>query len=174
MKENVKIIVGNIEDQDTQVIVNPTNAELIWEDETCNGVIMNKVGIQYYHECEKFIDRNGPLDMNEIFWWRGGDSDAEFILNIYPPFWQPANSVEVNVENLYDCYYKCFEVCKETGRTKSISFPLIGSGTFMYPIRTSYKLLENVINDIDVSMFGEIRIVFWEKEQYNLCRHLFE
>jgi len=89
MKENVKIIVGNIEDQDTQVIVNPTNAELIWEDETCNGVIMNKVGIQYYHECEKFIDRNGPLD-------------------------------------------------------------------------------------IGVSMFGEIRIVFWKKEQYNLCRHLFE
>ena len=41
---NVKIIIGNIEEQTTQTIVNPTNENMLWEDKTCNGHIMNKYG----------------------------------------------------------------------------------------------------------------------------------
>jgi len=47
MAQNGKIIVGNIEDQNTQVIVNPTNAEMAWEDITCNGAIGNKAGSKF-------------------------------------------------------------------------------------------------------------------------------
>jgi len=45
------------------------------------------------------------------------------------------------------------------GGRKSISFPLIGAGTFGYPIEASYKILETVLKDKDFPI-DEIRIVF--------------
>jgi len=107
--------------------------------------------------------------MNELVWIDGYDSNANQILNIYPPFWQVAYTNEINEKNLYECYVKCLLTCKKMGMTHSISFPLIGSGAFAFPIRMSYRLLMTAIDDIDVSMFEEIRIVFHTQEQYDDC-----
>ena len=174
LTKNVKIIIGNIEDQDTQVIVNPTNAELAWEDLTVNGAIHREAGVYFTKACEDYMSWCGPLQTNESVFLNGYNANAEQILNIYPPFWQTADTDEENIEKLYDCYVECFNECIENKLTKSISFPLIGAGTFMYPIQASYQILANVIDDMDVSMFGEIRIVFWKEEQYNKCKKLFK
>ena len=176
MSKNVKIIIGNIEEQTTQTIVNPTNESMLWEDKTCNGLIMKKYGNNLVTKCQDFVTKNGSLKMNDIFVYEINDSKIEtkFVLNIYPPFWQPAVSSYENIENLYDCYYNCFKSCIENNRIDSISFPLIGSGTFGFPIQASYKLLENVIRDNNYSMFKEIRIVFWTREQFELCNKIIE
>lgn len=174
--KNIKMVIGSIEKQNTQVIVNPTNKYMLWEDKTCNGCIMGEFGDDMVKKCELFISKNGPLKMNGIFWYEVNNKNlhTDFVLNIYPPFWQPAISDHNNIENLYDCYNSCFKSCVKNNRVESISLPLIGSGTFGYPIRASYKLLENVIRDNDYSVFKEIRVIFWTVKQFNECRDVME
>ena len=64
---------------------------------------MEKYGSDLVTKCQDFVSKNGPLKMNDIFVYEVNDSKikTKFVLNIYPPFWQPAISPYENIENLY-------------------------------------------------------------------------
>jgi len=47
---------------------------------------MNKAGPCFIEACQEFIDKNGKLEMNDIYMSYGFNTNAEFILNVYPPF----------------------------------------------------------------------------------------
>ena len=87
-KMTVKLILGRIEDQDTDVIVNPTNEEMAWEETTVNGDIHNKAGMGYTDNCKILIDKFGKLKQNDVVFVPGYELKANFVLNVFPPFYE--------------------------------------------------------------------------------------
>lgn len=170
--DKIRFILGGIEHQDTDVIVNPTNSEMVWEETTANGDIHNEAGRAFTIDCKLYIKEHGELKQNDIVMMGGYGLRAKNVLNVYPPFYELAKTQEQNYNELLECYKLCFEELKKL-KISSVSFPLISSGAFMYPYRFSFgAFMENVL--VYEKDFDEIQMVFVDKYKLSDCERIWK
>jgi O-acetyl-ADP-ribose deacetylase (regulator of RNase III) len=166
----IHLVLGRIENQDTDIIVNSTNAEMVWEETTVNGDIHNAAGKGFTNACEHHVKVFGKLKMNDVFIITGYKLKASFVLNVYPPFYEISKTPRQNYDKIFECYKKCFKRAQITEKP-SITFPLIGAGTFMYPHKLLFgAFLSNAMEWEDG--FEEIRMSFIDENVLNDCKEL--
>lgn len=167
----ITLVTGRIEEQNTQVIVNPTNAEMVWEETTTNGDIHNAGGHELDLECIEYVKKYGKLKRNDTIITSGYRIPAD-ILHVYPPFYELNKSLDHNIKEMLDCYQKCLDVAKHK-RYKSISFPLLGAGAFMYPQRVSFFCFYETASK-QLRFFNEIRLVLLKDETRQECENFLQ
>lgn len=168
----ITLILGRIENQDTDIIVNSTNAEMAWEETTVNGDIHNKAGKDFTYVCKEYIKKFGKLKTNDVVIFSGFDLRAFFVLNVFSPYYEVRKISEQNYNELLECYKTCFDrLLMFDSRLLSVTFPLLGAGTFMYPYRVSFgAFIENAV--IYENQFSEIRMTFLDENVLNDCKEL--
>src|SRR6059036_859831 len=147
-KTTLRLITGDIADQDTDAVVTAAHMRLNKGAGT-DGTIHTKGGPRIYEECRKI----GGCPIGDAVITTGGNLKARHVIHAVGPVWRGGDEQEP--ELLASAYRRSLRVAAEHG-LRSISFPSIFTGAFCYPIRLAAPVALKTI------------IEFLEREQHSL------
>ena len=135
-----KIVRNDITGMDTEAIVNTANKDTIVSD-GCDTAIYKAAGFEQLLNYRK--EHIGRVEEGEVFITPGYDLKAEYIIHAVSPLFIDGRSGEE--EKLRSCYRKSLELAAEK-HIRSISFPLISTGSFGYPKEEGMRIAADEIN----------------------------
>ena len=141
----IKIVLGDITDLDTDVIVNAANAQLILGGGVA-GAIRRKGGQKIQEECNEI----GGTFVGGAVITTGGNLKTKHIIHAVGPRMGEGNEDT----KLTNAVLNSLRLMDEHG-LKTISFPAISTGIFGYPIDRCAKLL---ISTTKKYLVGETQI----------------
>jgi O-acetyl-ADP-ribose deacetylase (regulator of RNase III) len=128
----VRIVEGDITEQDVDAIVNAANSSLMGGGGV-DGAIHRRGGPQILQECKAIRRSEWPdgLPSGKGVITSGGLLKARHVIHTVGPIWRGGRQREA--ETLAGCYRSSLEIMKER-KLRSIAFPAISSGAYGYPI----------------------------------------
>ena len=150
-----KIIRDDITKVKADAIVNPANPEPVIGGGV-ESAIYEAAGKEKLLEARKELGRlqPGKVGVTEAF-----NLAAKYIIHVSGLYWKGGNSFEARC--LKECYEKALKAALDKG-SKSIAFPLLGTGTYGFPkdigldvaVSTFTEFLEEYEMDITLVVFG--------------------
>jgi O-acetyl-ADP-ribose deacetylase (regulator of RNase III) len=155
----LRLVTGDIADQETDAVVTAAHWRLNKGTGT-DGTIHTKGGPRIYEECRRI----GGCPIGDAVITTGGDLPARYVIHAVGPVWRGGDEHEPAL--LASAYRRSLQVAVRHG-LRSISFPSISTGAFVYPIRlaapialgTMIEFLERERHDLD-----EVRVVLYTRE----------
>ena len=145
-----RIVRNDITKMKTEAIVNTANSGVL-VGAGCDKAIYDAAGfdelLQYRGE------KIGEVPEGDAFITPGFNLYAKYIIHAVSPLYTDGNDEEEGL--LRSCYRKSLQLAKENG-IKSISFPLISTGSFGYPKEEGMRIAVDEIseflqdNDMDI------------------------
>src|SRR5712671_5006887 len=126
-KTLLRLVVGDIADQDTDAVVTAAHWRLNKGTGT-DGTIHTKGGSQIYEECKKI----GGCPIGDAVITTGGNLKARHVIHAVGPVWR--NGDEDEPKLLASAYRRSLEVAVEN-KLSRISIPSISTGAFGYPLK---------------------------------------
>jgi O-acetyl-ADP-ribose deacetylase (regulator of RNase III) len=146
-------------DQDTDAVVTAAHWRLNKGTGT-DGTIHTKGGPRIYEECRRI----GGCPIGDAVITTGGDLRARHVIHAVGPVWRGGDEHEP--ELLASAYRRSLEVAVQQG-LRSISFPSISTGAFVYPLRLAAPVaLKTIIEFLEREQhsLGEVRMVLYSRE----------
>lgn len=131
-KTIIRLVRGDITEQDVDAIVNAANSSLMGGGGV-DGAIHRRGGPQILDECRKVRQRDWPdgLPSGRAVITGGGMLKARHVIHAVGPVWRGGSHGEAKV--LADCYGRSLEIAREK-KLSGIAFPSISTGVYGYPI----------------------------------------
>ncbi len=155
---NLQIVEGDLLDQDTEVIVNAWNRNIIpwWLllPQGVSGAIKKCAGIAPFRE----LGRKGPIPLGGAVETNAGRLPYKAIIHVagISMLWRSSEkSIRLSVQN-------AVQLAKERGY-RSIAFPLIGAGTGGTKENRVLAIMQDAFGAVDYD--GEIRIVRYRRNR---------
>ena len=142
-KTKVRLVRGDITDQDVDAIVNAANSSLLGGGGV-DGAVHRRGGPEILAACKRVREKEWPagLPPGKAVITTGGRLKARHVIHTVGPIWAGGRSGET--ETLRQCYLSSLELAAKHGLA-SIAFPSIGTGAYGYPIeQASRTALETV------------------------------
>ena len=133
--KKIKLIHGDITTIKVDAIVNAANSSLLGGGGV-DGAIHRAGGPQILEECKKIKLGQGDCPAGEAVITTGGNLPSKFVIHTVGPVWRNGSYNEPKL--LADCYRNCLRLAAEH-EIKSISFPAISTGAYMYPKELAAK-----------------------------------
>ena len=137
-RAKVKILQGDITDQDTDGIVNAANPSLMGGGGV-DGAIHRRGGLRILEECKKIRATQYPegLPTGKAVITSGGNLQARYVIHTVGPIWKGGREGEPTL--LREAYYNSLKLAVDKG-LRSISFPSISTGAYGYPIQEASRI----------------------------------
>ena len=153
------LVTGDIAEQDTDAVVTAAHYRLNKGTGT-DGTIHTKGGPRIYEECRKI----GGCPIGDAVIMTGGNLKARHVIHAVGPVWRGGDEEEPKL--LASAYRRSLEVAAQNN-LRSISFPSISTGAFVYPLdlaapialRTIIEFLRKGDHDLN-----EVRMVLYQRE----------
>jgi O-acetyl-ADP-ribose deacetylase (regulator of RNase III)/CheY-like chemotaxis protein len=161
-KTTLRLVTGDIADQDTEAVVTAAHWRLNKGNGT-DGTIHSKGGPRIYEECQRI----GGCPIGEAVITTGGNLKARHVIHAVGPVWSGGDEQEP--ELLSSAYRRSLEVAVKNG-LRSISFPSISTGAFVYPIRKAAPVaLKTIVDFLTTGQHNldEVRMVLYTREDSN-------
>ena len=131
-KTKLRLIRGDITDQETDAIVNAANSSLMGGGGV-DGAIHRRGGPKILEECKKIRQSEWPkgLPTGKAVITTGGNLKANFVIHTVGPIWRGGSNKEP--ELLTEAYRNSLKLAVSKN-LKSIAFPSISTGAYGYPI----------------------------------------
>lgn len=142
-RTRVRVVRGDITDQDVDAIVNAANSGLMGGGGV-DGAIHRRGGPQIVEECRKIREWDWPggLPPGRAVITTGGRLKARHVIHTVGPVWRGGTGGEPRT--LSKCYLNSLRVAVEHG-LGSVAFPSISTGAYGYPIEEASRVaLETV------------------------------
>lgn len=139
----LRIIQGDITQQDTGAIVNAANSSLMGGGGV-DGAIHRAGGPAILEECKQIVSRQGHLPTGKAVITTGGNLKAKYVIHTVGPVWQGGNKGEP--ELLASAYQESLKLAAENN-IKSLSFPSISTGAYGYPVDKAAKVAIDAVTD---------------------------
>ncbi|MEM3586125.1 MAG: macro domain-containing protein [Candidatus Jordarchaeaceae archaeon] len=130
-KTVLKLIQGDITEQDTDAIVNAANAALQMGGGVA-GAIRRKGGPKIQEEC----NRIGGTFVGGAVITTGGNLKAKYVIHAVGPRWGEGNEDE----KLKNATLNSLKLADQN-KLKSISFPAISTGIFGFPMKRASEIM---------------------------------
>jgi len=158
-KTRLRLVTGDIADQDTDAVVTAAHWRLNKGSGT-DGTIHTKGGPAVYDECKKI----GGCPIGDAVITTGGNLKAKHVIHAVGPVWRGGDEDEPKL--LASAYRRSLEVAVKNG-LKSISIPSISTGAFCYPIRLAAPIaIKTVVEFLEQQpgSLEEVRLVLYQRE----------
>jgi len=158
-KTTVRLLTGDIADQDTDAVVSAAHWQLN-KGTGMDGTIHTKGGPKIYEECRRL----GTCPVGDAVITTGGDLKARHVIHAVGPVWRGGGEDEPKL--LASAYRRSLEIAVQRG-LRSISFPSISTGAFGYPIGLAAPVAFKAIADFlkeEGNNLDEVRMVLYTKE----------
>src|SRR5215207_3946074 len=158
-KTMLRLVTGDIAEQDTDAVVTAAHWRLNKGSGT-DGTIHTKGGPRIYEECRRI----GGCPIGDAVITTGGDLRARHVIHAVGPVWRGGDEQEPKL--LASAYRRSLQVAVQHG-LRSISFPSISTGAFVYPIRLAAPIaLRTIIGFVDGERhdLDEVRMVLYTRE----------
>ncbi len=171
-KTTLRLVTGDIADQDTDAVVTAAHWRLNKGNGT-DGTIHTKGGPKVYEECRRI----GGCPIGDAVVTTGGNLKARHVIHAVGPVWQGGDSHEPQL--LASAYQRSLQVAAEHG-LHSISIPSISTGAFVYPIRLAAPIaLKTIVQFLETEQHAldEVRMVLYTREDdqaYSIFAHALE
>lgn len=175
--KTIQFINNNIQDCLVDAIVNPHSEMLLsneFQSEGVNKQILHKAGKKYQEEIENFIKINKRLFQTNILITTAGDMNScKKIINVSVPV---NGSISTNNEALQRTFIGIIQESENNG-FESIALPLIGTGTFGFPIEEVFKtflqvMQENFFPSKSIKTLKEIYLCEIDQSKINKVKNL--
>ncbi len=165
-KSIIKLIKGDITEQDTDAIVNAANAQLILGGGVA-GAIRRKGGPKIQEECNKI----GGTYVGGAVITTGGNLKAKHVIHAVGPRMGEGNEDE----KLKNATINSLKLADEHN-LKSISFPAISTGIFGFPIdRCAKIMLSNTIEYLKgTTGIEQVNFVLFTQDDFNIFKNTLE
>jgi O-acetyl-ADP-ribose deacetylase (regulator of RNase III) len=149
---SIGLTIGDITEQDTDVIVNAANSSLLGGSGV-DGAIHRKGGPDIVAECRELrAGRYGDgLPTGQAVATTAGRLPAKWVVHTVGPVW---SSTEDRSSLLADCHLNSLRVARELG-AKSIAFPAISTGVYRWPLRSAASIAVAAVRDVT-----DMRVLF--------------
>lgn len=157
---------GDITAQETEAVVNAANKQLAPGGGVA-GAIHRAAGQGLTDHCREM----GNCETGEAVMTPGFDLKANHIIHTVGPVYDGHPNPE---SALTDSYYNSLTLASEDG-LESVSFPLLSTGAFGYPVeeasRISVETIKEYLESDSDGTIKEIRMILWGEDDYNtFCR----
>lgn len=163
---SITLLTGDITLQGTDAIVNAANEQLAPGGGVC-GAIHRAGGPAIWEECERIVQKRGPLPTGQAVATTGGKLKARYVIHTVGPVWHGGRSGEP--ELLASCYRESIRVAGEL-KLKSVAFPSISTGIFGYPVELAAPVaLAAVAEAVQASPHvTEVRFVLFDQTTFDV------
>ncbi len=160
MGDRIRVVKGDITEQEVDAIVNAANTSLLGGGGV-DGAIHRAAGPELVAECRMLHGcKTGQAKIT-----RGYRLRASYVIHTVGPVWQGGGAGEP--ELLASCYRSCFALAKEHA-IRTIAFPANSTGIYRYPseqaceiaVRETRQALEENPN------LQEVRFVCFDQDTY--------
>ncbi len=141
----IRIIRGDITEQETDAIVNAANSSLMGGGGV-DGAIHRKGGPKILEECKRIRRTQWPngLPTGKAVITTGGNLKAKYVIHTVGPVWRGGKHGEA--ELLADAYRNSLKLAVSKG-IKTISFPAISTGAYGYPMEKAAEVALKTVRD---------------------------
>lgn len=162
-----KIVRNDITKMETEAIVNTANSDCS-VGAGCDIAVYNAAG---YDELLKFrIENIGMASEGEAFITPSFNLKSKYIIHVVSPLYIDGESGEE--DKLRDCYRNGLRLAKEND-VKSISFPLVSTGSFGYPREEGIRIALDEINGFLIDNDMEIYLVVFDGKSTELGERVY-
>lgn len=165
-KTLIKIILGNITEQDTEAIVNAANSGLLGGGGV-DGAIHAAGGPKILEECKAIRARQGKCPTGNAVVTGGGRLRARCVIHAVGPVW--FLGLQNEDEKLRSAFLSSLHLAQELG-IRSISFPSISTGAYRYPVDQAARIALQTVYDFVKfqTFFEEVRFVLFSKSIFKV------
>lgn len=158
-KTLIKLIMGDITQQETEAIVNAANSGLMGGGGV-DGAIHRAGGPQILAECKEIRARQGTLPTGRAVITSGGRLKARYVIHTVGPVWSGGKRGED--ELLRSAYRSSLTLAREKG-IRSVSFPSISTGIYSFPVDRAARIALREVRDFVSNNpgFEEVRFVLF-------------
>jgi O-acetyl-ADP-ribose deacetylase (regulator of RNase III) len=164
MKAEISVTLGDITQDDSEVIVNAANETLLGGGGV-DGAIHQKAGYGLVEECQKL----GGCRQGEAKATRGYNLPAKYIIHTVGPRWHTTDKTREEKEaTLKSCYLSSLRVANKLN-AKSMAFCSISTGGFCFPLDKAAKIAIATIkefNEKENKTLETIKIVCFDNDTY--------
>ncbi|MBD3198198.1 MAG: O-acetyl-ADP-ribose deacetylase [Candidatus Lokiarchaeota archaeon] len=146
----IKLVQGDITEQDVDVIVNAANSQLVMGGGVA-GAIRRKGGANIQKEASE----KAPISVGEAVITNGGNLKANYVIHAVGPRMGEGNEDE----KLKNATLSSLKVMDENN-LQSIAFPAISTGIFGYPIEKCAKIMIQISKDYLSKETGIREVIF--------------
>jgi len=161
MDENIKIVQGDITEQETEAIVNAANSSLMGGGGV-DGAIHRAGGPAILEECKRIVAEHGRLPTGQAVITTAGAMKAKYVIHTVGPIWRGGKGNEKQL--LADAYRNSLQIAVENDII-TISFPSISTGAYGFPIdKAALIALQTVQEFLRKRPLEEVHFVLFSQE----------
>ncbi len=164
---SLRIVRNNIAKMNTEAIVNTASSYPCVGD-GCDTAIYEAAGYDELLAYRK--DKIGYVPEGEAFITPGFKLDAKYIIHAVSPLY--LGGEEDEEIKLRSCYQKSLNLAKEKG-IKSISFPLIATGSYGYPKEEGMRIAVDELGAFLLANEMDIYLVVYDDKSNALGKRIF-
>ena len=169
-KTKIRIIQGDITEQDTAAIVNAANSSLMGGGGV-DGAIHKKGGPKILDECKKIREIEWPdgLPTGKAVITTGGDLKARYVIHTVGPIWRGGKQKES--EHLSEAYKNSL-LLAVSNKLRTIAFPSISTGAYGYPIEAASKIAIKTVTNflIKEDKLEEVVFVLFSQQDLEIYK----
>jgi O-acetyl-ADP-ribose deacetylase (regulator of RNase III) len=145
-KTRIRIVQGDITEQDTDAIVNAANSTLMGGGGV-DGAIHRKGGSRILEECKEIRKKEWPngLPTGKAAITTGGNLKARYVIHTVGPIWSGGKQGEP--ELLGEAYENSLKLAVSKGLA-TVAFPSISTGAYRFPIDKASKIALKTIKKL--------------------------
>jgi O-acetyl-ADP-ribose deacetylase (regulator of RNase III) len=164
----VRLILGDITDQDCDAIVNAANSSLLGGGGV-DGAIHRAGGPKILEECRRIRASSFPdgLPAGGAVVTGGGNLEATYVIHTVGPIWRGGREGES--ELLSRAYKNSLDIADSLG-IRSMAFPSISTGAYGYPVEKASWVAMSAVLDFLLKgerSLKEIRFVLFSEGDYD-------
>ena len=146
-------------------IVNPSDRFLSGTGGT-DKIIHEMAGDELYKVLENVILNKGDAIITDSY----NCNNCRYIIHTNGPVYEDGNHNEKEILSL--CYRNCLNLAKDN-YIESIAFPLIASGSYMFPKGKALKIATDTITDFLLDNEMYVYLLVYDNEAFNISNKLF-